>query len=124
MITFTHGNKSFSLAPGSFVDNHLLDTEDATTERNKGNAYNSKSVTLLNIDGSLHSIVEIPTKTRQIIKLNEGGFPICECMKIVSITTFFRPIFKIKKTCHSRRRIPNIYNFINDKAFRMFWVHR
>ena len=68
MMMFTHGNQSFSLEP-VFDDNPSLDKLEVEGH----NIHNNRKI-LINIDGRLHSIVEIPaTKSPQKDQLERGG---------------------------------------------------
>ena len=75
-ISFTHGNKSFSLEPVKVIslDNTTLDIkkDKAADGRKKNNNIQSK---LFIIDGRLHSLSENPSrKSRQSAELDKGGF--------------------------------------------------
>ena len=80
MITFTHGNRSFSLEPSDFFNPSLYKTDqDPISGNDKKNIKDIRSnnnmneIKLLNIDGRLHSFVERPTtKSHHSIPLYKG----------------------------------------------------
>ena len=76
MMTFTHGNKSFSLGPSTgFTPSFGKIVETATEESSKINDNNDSTSKFLNIDGRLHSLVKNPTKKyRQDDPLVKGGY--------------------------------------------------
>lgn len=79
MITFTHDNKSFSLEPSDFfspslykIDHDPISGNDKMSINDIKSNNNMNEIKLLNIDGRLHSLVEIPTKSYPSIPLDKG----------------------------------------------------
>ena len=81
-ISFTRGNKSFSLEPGVILlDDNTLDIKEDKASDGYKKSHNIKSKLLI-IDGRLHSLFETSTrKPRQSANLNTGEFKAATALK-------------------------------------------
>ena len=76
MISFNHGDKSYSLGPSAILEDDLIsdNSEKGTVEKdNKNNIKNDVESRHVNIDGIPHSLFETPS-TKLINQLDDGKF--------------------------------------------------